>query len=211
VTSRAVPRPGGLSGGASSAGRVRPTRAADRAARRAFHSRRIWPALLAALLLTVAGALTAIEAISALAGGPARLVPYDRVTEWATGARWKDWAPLLISGLLALLGLIFLVAGLRPGRGRLIPLHGDDPALIVGVNRGGLKGAVASAAESVDGVSRVRRVKLRRHKVTVVAATRMREEHGLRDTVRDAVTSKLADLAPIPERRVSVKIRLPKD
>jgi hypothetical protein len=189
---------------------VEPTRVADRAARKAFHSRRIWPALLAALLLTVAGALTAIEAISALAGDPARLVPYDRVTDWAAGAQWKDWAPLAISGALALLGLVFLWAGLRPGRGRMIPLHGDDPDMMAGITRGGLKGAVASAAESVDGVSSVR-VKLKRHKVKVTAATRMRQAHNLDETVKDAVTAKLAELAPMPERRVAVRIRLPKD
>jgi hypothetical protein len=207
TSSPAFPRALGHGHGAT---RVEPTRVADRAARKAFHSRRIWPALLAALLLTVAGALTAIEAISALAGDPARLVPYDRVTEWAAGARWKDWAPLAISGALALLGLIFLWAGLRPGRGRMIPLHGDDPNMMAGITPGGLKGAVASAAESVDGVSSVRRVKVKRHKVKVVAATRMHQAHDLNDTVKEAVTAKLAELAPMPERRVAVRVRLPK-
>jgi Family of unknown function (DUF6286) len=190
--------------------RPAPTRRADRAARRAFHSRRIWPALLAALLLTVAGALTAIEAISALAGDPARLVPYDRVTSWAAGARWKDWDPRVIAGALALLGLIFLVAGLRPGRGRLVPLHGDDPDMMVGVTRRGLKGAIASAAEAVDGVSSVRRVRLRRHKAKVVAATAMHEPHDLPGTVRDAVRRRLEEVGPMPGRRVAVKIRTPK-
>jgi hypothetical protein len=192
-------------------GRVEPTRAADRAARRAFRSRRVWPALIGALVITVAGVLTAIEAISALAGDPARLVPYDRVTSWAVDTSWRNWAALLISAVLVLLGLLFLSAGLRPGRGRLIPLHGDQPDLIVGVTRRGLKGAVASAAESVDGVSDVRRLRLRRHKVKLVAATGMREQHDLRDRVKDAVRLRLDEIGPMPRRRVAVRIRTSKD
>jgi hypothetical protein len=191
--------------------RVEPTRAADRAARRAFHSRRIWPALLGALLVTAAGALTATETITELVGDPARIFPYDRVTSWADDTSWKEWASLLISSGLALLGLLFLVAGLWPGRGRLVPLHGDNPDLMAGVTRRGLKGAVLSAVESVDGVSDVRRVRLKRHKVKVVAATAMRQEHGLRDTVKDTVRRRLDEIGPMPERRVAVKIRTAKD
>jgi hypothetical protein len=196
-------------------GRARPrverTRAADRAARRAFHSRRIWPALLGALLITAAGALTAIEAISALAGDPARLVPYDRMTSWAAETSWKDVAALLISGGLTLLGLVFLLSGLRPGRGRLVPLHGEHPDLMVGVTRRGLKGAIASAAESVDGVADVRKVKLKRRKVKLVADTAMREPHDLRESVRDAVSRRLEEIGPMPKRRVAVRIRTAED
>lgn len=191
--------------------RVGPSRKADRAARRAFRSRRVWPALLGALLITAVGALTAIETVSGLVGEPSRLVPYDRVTSWAAGTPWKDWLALLISAVLALIGLIFLWAGLWPGRGRLVPLHGDNPGLMVGVTRRGLKRAVASAAESVEGVSRVRRVGLRRHRVKVVAATAMREEHDLRGSVTDAVRRRLEEIGPMPRRRVAVVIKTAED
>jgi hypothetical protein len=196
--------------GTAPAGRAS-ARAADRAARHAFQSRRVWLAVPAALLVTVAGVLIAVETVSALAGNPARLVPYERAASWATGARYKDWAPLLISVVLVLLGLVLLVGGLRPGRGRLVPLHGDDPELVVGVTRHGLRNLVADAAGSVDGVSDVRRVRVRRHRATVVVDTGMREARGLDERVGEAVRRRLDALRPMPARRVAVEVRRPKD
>ncbi|MFC5745074.1 DUF6286 domain-containing protein [Actinomadura rugatobispora] len=198
--------PGGAS--AAPSGRTA-ARAADRAARRAFRSRRLWLALPAALLITVVGVLTAIETISALAGSPARLVPYERVAAWATGARYKDWAPLLISAVLALLGLLLLPAGLLPGRGRLVPLHGDDPELVVGITRHGLRNVVADAARSVEGVEDVHRAKVRRHRAKVVVGTAMHEPGDLDERVAEAVRRRLDEIGPMPARRVAVAVRRP--
>ncbi|MFI0351908.1 DUF6286 domain-containing protein [Actinomadura sp. 9N407] len=192
-------------------GRPGPSRAADRAARRAFHSRRILPALLAALLVTAAGLLTAIEAISALTGDPARLVPYDRVTSWAWGTSWKEAAGLLAAAVTTLVGLFFLVAGLRRGRGRLIPLHGDDPDVMVAITRRGLRGIAGSAARDVAGVTDVGRVKVRRRKVKLTAGTAMRDPGDLRSRVETAVRERLDEAGPLPRRGVAVRIRKPKE
>ncbi|XVQ10147.1 DUF6286 domain-containing protein [Spirillospora sp. CA-255316] len=205
-----LPKHGASGTGAAPTGRAS-ARTADRAARHAFGSRRIWFAVPAAALLTAAGVLVAIETVAALAGNPARLVPYERAAAWATGARYKDWAPLLISAGLVLLGLVLLVAGLRPGRGRLVPLHGDDPGLVVGVTRHGLRNIVVDAARGVDGVSDVLRAKVRRHRVLVVVGTGMREARGLDERVGEAVGRRLDEIRPIPARRVAVEVRRPKD
>ncbi|GAA2434619.1 hypothetical protein GCM10010191_56400 [Actinomadura vinacea] len=209
MTTHARPLPGGGTGEADThpPRRAAPARAADRAARRAFHSRRVVPALVAALLVTAAGVLTAIEVISALAGSPARLVPYERVASWATGARYKDWAPLLIAAGLALLGLVFLVAGLRPGRGRLVPLHGDDPDLIVGITRSGLRNAAGAAALGVDGVFDVARVKVGRRKVEIVLTSALRDPGDLGERVRAAVQRRLDELGPMTGGRAVVNVR----
>ncbi|MDL4775634.1 MULTISPECIES: DUF6286 domain-containing protein [Thermomonosporaceae] len=183
-------------------------RAADRAALRAFRSRRVWPALVAAVLLVVAGALTAIEVISALVGSPMKLIDYPRVTRWAAGGggAWNAWGPLAIASALALLGLIFLFAGLVPGRSRLVPLRGDSRDLVLGVTRRGFTGAVSAAAMETDGVTGVRKVKLRRHKVVVRAETGMRSPGDLEERVREAVERSLERLGPLPDRDVKVRI-----
>ncbi|WP_067452836.1 DUF6286 domain-containing protein [Actinomadura macra] len=181
---------------------------ADRAARHAFRSRRVWLGLLAALLLAAAGVITAVEIITAWAGEAAHIVPYERVRDWAEDTAWEDLSFLAAAGGLTLLGLIFLLAGLLPGRTRVVPLHGEDPALLMGVTRRGLKGALASAAEEAPGVSGVRRVKLRRRRVRVVAETPVRESADLGERIGAAVGDRLDRLQPVPDRSVSVRVKL---
>ncbi|WP_242903928.1 DUF6286 domain-containing protein [Actinomadura terrae] len=180
---------------------------ADRAARHAFRARRVWPGMIAALLLTAAGVLTAAEIISAWAGSPLHIVAYGRVRNWADDTAWKDWQALAAAGGLTLLGLVFLLAGLLPGRSRLVPLHGDDPDLLMGVTRRGLKSAVASAAGDAPGVSGVRRVRLRPRRVKVVAETPVRESSDLDARVGAAVGDRLGRLQPVPDRSVSVRLK----
>ncbi|MFC6882745.1 DUF6286 domain-containing protein, partial [Actinomadura yumaensis] len=173
----------------------------DRAARRAFRSRRVWPAMLAGLLLAAAGIITAIEVVSALVGKHAGIVPYERATSWLTGHDWKSWPVLAIAGAVALVGLLFLLAGLLPGRSGIVPLHGEHRDLVMGITRRGLKGAAKSAAREVDGVTGVRKVGLRRHRVIVHADTAMRTPGGLDEDVRRAVQRRLDGLGPLPRRR----------
>ncbi|TDB72098.1 hypothetical protein E1264_42090 [Actinomadura sp. KC216] len=178
-------------------------RKADRAAKHAFRSRRVRPAMLVALLLTAAGTLTAIEVISALFDRPARVFPYD----WAKDVAWDDPAALAISGGLALVGLLCLLAALLPGKSRIVPLHGRDPNLMMGVSRRGLKAAVAAAAEDAPGVSRARRVRLRRRRVKVVAETPVHAPEDLDKGVEEAVRARLDRLEPLPARSVSVRMK----
>ncbi|MGP4022217.1 DUF6286 domain-containing protein [Actinomadura sp. 3N407] len=181
----------------------RRARKADRAAKRAFHSRRVRPAMVGALLLTAAGVLTAIEVISALFDRPAHIFPYG----WVGDAAWDDWYALAIFGALALLGLFFLLAALLPGKSRMVPLHGRDPSLMMGVSRRGLKRAVAAAAEEAPGVSGVRRVRLRRRRVKVVAKTPVHDPAGLDEGVTAAVRDRLDRLEPLPGRSVRVSLK----
>ncbi|POM25124.1 hypothetical protein BTM25_37660 [Actinomadura rubteroloni] len=192
---------------ASSAGRLpRVLGRADRRARHMFRTRRAWSALIAATLLTAVGALTAIETLTALAGAPAKIVPYEGVASWLRRTPWSSAAVLAISAVVALAGLGALAAALVPGRCRLVPLHGGDPDLLVGVTRGGLRGAAASAARSVDGISAVKKVRVRRRRLVLKARTPLRREHDLAARVHDAVQSRLDELAPVPRRKVKVRI-----
>lgn len=175
---------------------------ADRAAKHAFRSRRVLPALAGALLMAGAGVLTAIEVISASLDRQAHIFPYG----WVRDTDWNDWYALAIFATLTLIGVCFVLAALLPGTSRMIPLHGRDPSLIMGVSRRGLKRVVAAAAEGAPGVSGVRRVRLRRRQVKVVADTPVHAPAGLDEGVAEAVRERLDQLGPLPTRSVAVRM-----
>ncbi|MFA1547603.1 DUF6286 domain-containing protein [Actinomadura chokoriensis] len=178
-------------------------RKADRAARRTFRSRRVRPALAGALLMTAAGVLTAIEVISTALGHPAHVFPYG----WVRDAHWDSWYVLAIFAALALIGVCFVLAAVLPGKSRIVPLHGQDPSLLMGVSKRGLKRTVAAAAGGAPGVSDVRRVRLGRRRVRVVAETPVREPAGLDAEVTEAVRDRLDRLGPVPARTVQVRMK----
>ncbi|SFQ21500.1 DUF6286 domain-containing protein [Actinomadura madurae] len=183
--------------------RVTGTRKADRAARHAFRSRRVPSALAGALLMAAAGVLTAIEVISALLDRQAHIFPHG----WVQDAEWNDWYVLAIFATLALIGVFFVLAALLPGTSRIVPLHGRDSGLVMGVSRRGLKRVVAAAAEGAPGVSGVRRVRLRRRQVKVVAETPVHAPARLDEGVAEAVRERLDQLGPLPSRSVAVRMQ----
>lgn len=180
---------------------------ARRAARRVFRPRRVWPALVVAGVLTVAGALVAIEVISTLVDQPAHVIAYDRPVTWTTETAWKDTVTIVLAAVLLAAGLCCLLAGLKPGHTGLVPLRSDDPELVLGVTAHGLRRAVETAASDVELVSGVRKVKLRRRRVAVTVDTAMRTADGLDERVRTAVQERLDELAPEPRRGVVVRVR----
>ncbi|MFC4054932.1 DUF6286 domain-containing protein [Actinomadura syzygii] len=161
------------------------------------------PALAGALLMVVAGVLTAIEVISTTLDHPARVFPYG----WVRKADWNDWYALAIFAVLALIGACFVLAAVLPGTSRVVPLHGRDPSLLTGVSRRGLKRLAAAAAEGAPGVSGVRRVRLRRRRVRVVAQTPVQAPAGLDEGVAEAVRERLDRLGPLPARSVAVRMK----
>ncbi|RAY15822.1 hypothetical protein DPM19_08630 [Actinomadura craniellae] len=184
---------------------VRGRTLAVRAARRTFPPARTTPAALAATALTVAGAVVALEVVTALAGRPWYLVRYDRLAAWAAGTRWNDPAVIATTAVVSLLGLGSLLLGVLPGRPRLLPLRADGRDPVFGVTRGGLCRTLAAAAEDVDGVARVRRVRLHGDRVTIdVAGERRvpvgpaRAEDDLGRRVEDAVRVRLGELGVRP-------------
>lgn len=178
-------------------------RRADRAARHAFRSRRVRIGSLAALLLTAASVIAAIDVLSVMFGSSLHVVAYRELLD----VRWDGWVTRAISGGLVLVGLVFLLAGLLPGRSRVVPLHGRVPDVVMGVSKRGLCRAIAAAAGDATGVSRVRRVRLRPRRVTVVAETPVRDARGLEDGVADAVRACLERIRPLQPRTVKVRMK----
>lgn len=180
------------------------SRAADRAAVRAFRPHRRIPAIVVALLLTLLGLLVAIETISGLVGRPLRWIPYDGLLAWAASTLWSNPLFLLGSAIVTLLGLALLVTALVPGRPNMVPVRSGDPDLIIGLRPKSVTRALAHAAEEVPGV-RSARATMRGHTVAVTPVAHGPDGFG--EEVRGAVLARLAGLDLVEPYRVDVKER----
>ncbi|MDF5753367.1 DUF6286 domain-containing protein [Spongiactinospora sp. TRM90649] len=200
------PKTSGTSETSDAAHRPPKSRRADRAAAHVFRPRRVWPAIIVSALLLAIGLIAAIEIISALAGHPARIVPYQAFGRWAAGTPWSDPRMLTGAAIAAVLGLILLLIALVPGRPRFVPLRTGDRDLIIGMQRRSFVHAIERAAESVDGIGGAR-AHLRRGRVHVTATTSLQTAAPrLERVVRQAVTAKIAALAPVPAPDVRVSV-----
>ncbi|MEU4409558.1 DUF6286 domain-containing protein [Streptosporangium sp. NPDC023963] len=187
-------------------GTVAKDASADRAAVKAFRPRRVVPAVITAILMTLLGLLVALEVISALLGRPLRLVPYDRILSWATSTPWNDPRLMTGAGLAGLLGLLLVLLALVPGRPTLIPVRTGDRDLAIGMQRRGFTRSLAHAAEQVQGIEHAR-VRLRGKAVHVAADSGMRDTRGLADAVREAVNLRITALSPVWKYPVRVHLR----
>lgn len=179
-------------------------KAAARAARSAFRPRRIVTSMLAAVVLTAVGTITAIEVVSARTGHPARLVPYERTMHWAQHTSWRSYGVLAICAGVALIGLWFLLAGLLPGRARVVPLRGDDRDLAMAVTPSGFRNTLRAAAESVLDVSQAH-VVLGRRKVKVYVRCPTHQAVAVIEQVRWTVQTRLDGIRPLTRYKVVVR------
>lgn len=183
---------------------------AHRAAVHAFRPRRVPAAVVAAAALAALGAAVAAQVMAWRYGRPflppGLLHRADRLTRRLPA---DDPAVVALGGSVALAGLLCLLAAAIPGRGRVLPLSGEDPAFVAGVGRRGLCAALRAAALGVPGVSRAR-VRLRRRPpstVVVRAITCYRNPESLREQVAATVRARLDALGLIRAPRVTVRLR----
>ena len=187
---------------------------ARRAAVRAFRPRRAVPAALTASLLTLIGAVVAVQVISTLSGHPVLRSsitgPAGRLVQTL---RWGDPGALAIGGGTALAGLLLLLAAVLPGRTRTMPLSGDDPTFVVGVRRSSLRASLRAAVMGVPGVAeaRVRLCGRLRPRAVVNAVTGFHNPGDLRDQVAGVVHARLKGLDPVRQPRVAVRLTWRKD
>ncbi|GLX92412.1 hypothetical protein Hesp01_03620 [Herbidospora sp. NBRC 101105] len=180
--------------------------ARGRGGARFLRPKRKVPAAIAALVLLAAGLLIAVQALSALFGHPARIVPYDRVADWARAATWQDNAVMASAGAVAIVGVLLILIGTVPGRPRLVALRSGDPDMIISTPRRMLARVLGTVAAQVDGVRRAR-ARVRGRRVTVHAGTDLRDTAAVRERVRVAVEDELAKLAPVGRYTVKTKVR----
>ncbi|MGI5120606.1 DUF6286 domain-containing protein [Marinactinospora thermotolerans] len=185
------------------------TRRARRVAVHTFRPRRSWPAFIVGALIVAVAGLAAAEVISTLVGSPLRILPVDKAADYAGSARWNDPSVQVASAVLALIGLVLISLALVPGRGRWTVLRTDDPALVVGLSRAGMRRALTAAACEVDGV-RGASVRVGRRRVKVRAETVLRHAGDLPAQVRAAVQGRLDELDPVRKPKVRAQVRYAK-
>jgi hypothetical protein len=166
--------------------------------------RRGIPATLTALVALVLCGLIATVAIQLISGRPP-VFDYQAIAANLHRAQWRDLAVAISGGVVALVGLVLLLAAVIPGRALVLPLGADDTDLIAGVTRRSLVLTLRSAAGAVEGVATVR-LALRGRTVVVVARADRADETGIADALRVAIQHRIEQLAPATTPTVKVRV-----
>ena len=167
------------------------------------------PATIVAVVLLALGVLTAITTISRLASGSWPTQVSGPAV--AVGAlTWASTALLTAAAVAVVLGLVLVVAGLKPGGYRSIALRGPvgDPVEQTDyvISNAAVARLAAGRADLVDGVDKVsasadgRRVRLQ-------LTTSSRQTAEIRDRVVRGVTESLTATGLDPAPQVSATVR----
>jgi hypothetical protein len=167
--------------------------------------RRSTPAVLTALVLLAACALVTVVAIQMIIG-ESPWVDYRSVATTLHGTHWNDLGTALAGGVLALVGLLMLLAAILPGAPTVVPLSGDPAGMDSGATRRSLRTTLRAAAATVDGVRSVK-LRLGRRKVAAVVRTNRINTTGLDDAVRAAIEHRLDQINPANRPNPTVKVQ----
>jgi len=168
-------------------------------------------AALLSLALIVAGVLLIIEVIADRLNHRPAIVHWHRAYDWAKRTTWNAGSVRVTCGVLILLGLLLLIAELKPARvSRLAadPTEAGAAHIDTAYTRRGLAAAIRSAVTRVDGV-RGASVKVKRRKVKVAATAAARDRaaaRSLRGPISAAVGQRLTSLKLRREPSVSVRV-----
>lgn len=162
-------------------------------------------ATLLALALLLGGLLAVVEIVLAALGRQPWLVPHP---DWTTWLSDQDLGSGVVRAALigaVVLGLVLLVLALRRGRPGALPLPARVESVRTTASRRGLERTLRAAATRADGV-RDARVKARRRRVSVRAATTLRDPGDLQSRVTQAVTERLTELGLADRLRTRVTV-----
>ncbi len=168
-------------------------------------------AALLSLALIVVSVLLIAEVIADRTSHRAVIVNWHTAYHWAQHTTWNAGSIQVISGILILVGLVLLIAELKPARvSRLAadPAEAGAGAIDTAYTRRGLAAAIRSAVTAVDGV-RSTAVKVRRRKVKIAATASAQDRtaaRSLRDPIADAARQRLAALKLRRPPSVSVRV-----
>ena len=170
---------------------------------------------LLTLLLSVAlitfGVVLAVEVVGALFGSHPLLVDWRGAYRAGRSDRWDSAIVRVLASAVAVVGLLLLLAQLKPRRISRLVVSSDDPHTHAAVTRAGVHSALRRAAEDVDGISTAK-VKITRRSAKVVASSRARQPslaQNLNADVQVAVAERLTalQLRHPPRVRASVHTR----
>ena len=178
------------------------------------------PAIIAGVLLLVAGVLLAWAALSRLLAGfwPSF---YTTPVDWLAALSWNSPGMWTAGVILLLLGLMALLSGIVPGGFRALPVHTETAAMPSGPHAGeptvrGQESVVmsrravarlaAATCDHIDGVGSASATATDRE-VHLDVTTALRSTEDLQRWVVDGVSSRLAasGLDPVPAVTASIR------
>ncbi|UEJ83368.1 alkaline shock response membrane anchor protein AmaP [Brachybacterium halotolerans subsp. kimchii] len=163
------------------------------------------PVVLLALVLLVLGGLGVWTLGSLVIDGSWPASASAAIAD--LGALRLDSTPVLVTGcVLAVLGLLMVLAAILPGgRSRMRLLEDDVPGSTV-ISRRDLAGRVRARTEEVDGVQSTQ-VDVGRRTVSVHARTVVDEVGPVESDVREAAEAAVAELRPDTMPSIRVRMR----
>ncbi|CAN5374885.1 hypothetical protein BH20ACT5_BH20ACT5_02150 [soil metagenome] len=162
-------------------------------------------AALLALVLSVAGALTAIEVVAALLDRGPTLIDYDAWLAELRARSWDDLGVRVSAAGAVVLGLVLLSSGLTR-KGRRIPLRSDRADVELSTSRPALSRFLRSRAERVEGVSSAH-VKVTRRRATINAQARLHDPEVVEQQLRTSLDQGLATLPWVRRPALRVEVR----
>ena len=172
--------------------------------------RRSAPATIVALVLLAICVLVAIAVIQSLLGQQP-FVRLEQLVSFTARQRWNGVLTIVVAIVVAVLGLVLLVAALRPGKPTVLPLaritdRDGSPVADAGVRRQTLSKDLTAAASTVPGVSRAR-VSARRGSVVAEISTAAADSAAVPGQVKERLETRLTEIGPARTPRVKVRAR----
>jgi len=170
---------------------------------------RVVPATIVAVVLLAIGSLTAVAAIARLVNG-AWATQVTRPARSVSALTWGSSATIVTGAVLALIGLVLLVAGLKLGAFRTArlaaPAGGEVGQTDYVISTRGLAHLAAAQADDVDGVDRVSASASGR-KVHVAVTTASEQADRIRERVQAGVAGRLTAAGVSPAPKVTATVR----
>lgn len=167
--------------------------------------------LLVSLALIVFGVVLTVEVVGALFASHPLLVDWRGAYRAGRSDRWDSSTVRVLASAVTAVGLLLLLVQLKPRRISRLAVKSDDLHTDAALTRTGVRSALRSAAEGVDGVSTAK-VKIARRSAKVIASSRAGQAglgQKLDTEVQVAVTERLTalQLRHPPRLRISVQTR----
>ncbi len=167
--------------------------------------------LLLALTVVAGAILLALEVGWAVAGKQPLLVPWRSAYTSGTTNSWDSPPARILAVVLIAVGLLLLLAELKPRRASRLAMVSSDPTIDAAITRRSLRSSLLNGAKQVDGVSGAK-AKVSTRKATVKAVSRLgspETARGLTGELEATLRGRLdaLQLAKTPRLRARVSPR----
>jgi hypothetical protein len=166
-------------------------------------------AFILALAILAVSVIVIVEVISYAINGESLIVDWMSWQRWAERTRFNSTQIKVVSIILIVVGLVLLLAELKPRRVTHISLQSDDAATDTAITTKGIAVVAKAATVDVDGVSDAAASASAR-RVTVTATSAERDKiaaQALTAPVTTAVQTRLDSLRMQRRPRLSVRVK----